>query len=218
MICVGLQVHVVYNSFTFPVRSNGKMMDSLRKTEENNMKKAISLLLCLLLLAGCAAPVAETTQAPTESVPEFTGQAPVETESTLRFGGDFGLYLNGDEVTIHLPEQFSGQVIDGSCMGAFSDDQLSFLTYTLSDANVEDLRLAIELDANEAIQSGYYKSHGEGEQIEGFTTMYLRYTDSAYNFYAWKELDSSILFLCAELEDMELDLADLIASVVIGAE
>ena len=213
MIYEELQVCVVYNSFTFPVRSNGKMMDSLRKTEENNMKKAISLLLCLLLLAGCAAPVAETTQAPTEPVPEFTGQAPVETESTLRFGGDFGLYLNGDEVTIHLPAQFSGQVIDASCMGAFSDDQLSFLTYTLSDANVEDLRLAIESDANEAIQSGYYKSHGEGEQIEGFTTMYLRYTDSAYNFYAWKELESSVLFLCAELEDMELNLADLIASV-----
>ena len=48
--------------------------------------------------------------------------------------------------------------------------------------------------------------------------MYLRYTDSAYNFYAWKELDSSILFLCAELEDMELTLAELIASVEIGAE
>lgn len=198
--------------------SNGKMMDSLRKTEENNMKKAIALLLCLLLLAGCAAPVAETTQAPTESVPEFTGQAPVETASTLRFGGDFGLYLNGDEVTIHLPEQFSGQVIDGSCMGAFSDDQLSFLTYTLSDANVEDLRLAIEQDAYAARESGYYKSHGEGEQIDGFTTMYLRYTDSAYNFYAWKELDSSVLFLCAELEDMELELADLIASVEICEE
>ena len=182
------------------------------------MKKAISLLLCLLLLAGCAAPVAETTQAPTESVPEFTGQAPVETESTLRFGGDFGLYLNGDEVTIHLPEQFSGQVIDGSCMGAFSDDQLSFLTYTLSDANVEDLRLAIEQDAYAARESGYYKSHGEGEQIDGFTTMYLRYTDSAYNFYAWKALDNSVLFLCAELEDMELELADLIASVEICEE
>ena len=194
------------------------MMDSLRKTEENNMKKAIALVLCLLLLAGCAAPVAETTQAPAESVPEFTGQVPVETESTLRFGGDFGLYLNGDAVTIHLPEQFSGQVIDGSCMGAFSDDQLSFLTYTLSDANVEDLRLAIELDANEAIQSGYYKSHGEGEQIDGFSTMYLIYTDSAYNFYAWKELENSVLFLCAELEDMELTLADLIASVEIDGE
>ena len=182
------------------------------------MKKAISLVLCLLLLAGCAAPVAETTQAPRESVPESTGQAPVETESTLRFGGDFGLYLNGDEVTIHLPEQFAGQVIDGSCMGAFSDDQLSFLTYTLSDANVEDLRLAIEQDAYAARESGYYKSHGEGEQIEGFTTMYLRYTDSAYNFYAWKELEGCTLFLSAELEDLEMTVEELIATVEIGAE
>ena len=70
----------------------------------------------------------------------------------------------------------------------------------------------------EAIQSGYYKSHGEGEQIEGFHTMYLIYTDSACNFYAWKELDNSVLFLCAELEDMELELADLIATVEIDAE
>ena len=37
MIYEELQVRVVYNSFTFPVLSDGKMMDSLRKTEENNM-------------------------------------------------------------------------------------------------------------------------------------------------------------------------------------
>ena len=182
------------------------------------MKKIISLLLAVMQLAGCGAQTPETTQAPTESVPEFTGQAPVETESAVEFGGVFGLFLNGDEVTVNLPETFVGQVIDQSCMGAYSDDQLSFLTYTLSDADVEDLRLSIEQEAYMAREGGLYKSHGEGEQIDGFTTMYLIYSDSAYSYYAWKELENSTLFLCAEMEDMELDLADLIATVEIAAE
>ena len=120
MICVGLQVYVVYNSFTFPVRSNGKMMDSLRKTEENNMKKAISLVLCLLLLAGCAAPVAETTQAPAESVPEFTGQAPVETESTLRFGGDF--------YVVHKPERLA-QLCHEACAAGLEPKRLRLVRH-----------------------------------------------------------------------------------------
>lgn len=92
------------------------------------MKKIICLLLGLLMLAGCGAQPAETTGAATETVPEFTGQAPVETVSNVQFGGVFGLFLNGIDVTVNLPEQFVGQVIDEACMGAYSDDQLSFLT------------------------------------------------------------------------------------------
>ncbi len=182
------------------------------------MKKIISLVLLLVLLAGCGAQTPETTQLPTETVPEFTGQAPVETESQLQFGGVFGLYLNGDEVTVNLPGQFVGQLLDQSCMGAYSDDQLSFLTYTLSDASVEDLKLSIEEEAYNARESGWYKSHGMGEEIDGFTTMYIIYDDSAYSYYAWKELESSVLFLSAELEDMDMELAEMLGTVEIVAE
>ena len=182
------------------------------------MKKIISLVLLLVLLAGCGAQTPETTQPPTQTVPAFTGQAPVETESQLQFGGVFGLYLNGDEVSVNLPGQFVGQLLDQSCMGAYSDDQLSFLTYTLSDASVEDLKLSIEQEAYNARESGWYKSHGMGEEIDGFTTMYIIYDDSAYSYYAWKELESSVLFLSAELEDMDMELAELLGTVEIVAE
>ncbi len=184
------------------------------------MKKILSLMLCLVLalMAGCAAEVPETTQTPTETVPEFTGQAPVETESTIRFGGVFGLYLNGDEVTVNLPDAFAGQLLDQSCMGAYSDDQLSFLTYTLSDADVEDLRNSIEEEVYLAREGGWYKSHGMGAEIEGFTTMYVIFDDSVRSLYAWKELDHSVLFLCAELEGVDMELEDLIATVEIMAE
>lgn len=182
------------------------------------MKKIISLLLCLVLLTGCAATVPETTQPSGETVPEFTGQAPVETESTLKFGGVFGLYLNGDEVTVTLPDNFSGQLLDQSCMGAFTDDQLSFLTYTLSDASVEDLRNSIEEEAYLARESGWYKSHGEGEEIDGFTTMYVIFDDSLRSLYAWKELAGSVLFICAELEGVDMTIEELIATVEIMVE
>ena len=179
------------------------------------MKKLICLVLALLMLAGCGAAVTETTQPPQETIPEFTGEVPVETESAVAYGGVFGLFLNGDEIAVDLPEEFAGQLMDQSCLGAWSEDQLSFLTYTLSDADVEDLRLAIEQEAFNAREGSLYKSHGEGEQINGFTTMYLIYSDSMYTYYAWKELENSTLFLCAELEGMDLELADLIAGVQI---
>ena len=182
------------------------------------MKKIMCLLLAVLMLAGCAAETAGTTAPAAETAPEFTGQAPVETESGVQLGGVFGLYLNGVDVTVNLPEQFVGQVMDEACMGAYSDDQLSFLTYTLSDADVEDLRAAIEQEAFEAREGGLYKSHGEGEVVEGFNTMYMIYSDSCYSIYAWKELEGCTLFLCAELEDMEMTVEELIATVVIGAE
>ena len=184
------------------------------------MKKILSLVLCLLtvLMAGCGAQTPETTQAPTESVPEFTGQVPVETESTLTFGGVFGLYLNGVEVTVNLPDTFVGQLLDQSCVGAYTDDQLSYLTYTLSDSSLEDLRRSIEEEAYLAQESGWYKSHGEGGIIDGFSTMYIIFDDSLRNYYAWKELDGCILFLCAELEDMDMTIEDLIATVEIEAE
>lgn len=182
------------------------------------MKKIICLCLAVLMLAGCAGQTNETTQATGETVPEFTGQVPVETESNVTFGGVFGLYLNGDEVTVTLSDCFVGQVIDESCMGAHSDDKLSFLTYTLSDADVEDLKVNIEQEAYLAREGGWYKSHGMGEEIEGFTTMYLIYDDSVRSYYAWKELDNSVLFLCAELDGMEFSPEELIASVQIEGE
>jgi len=184
------------------------------------MKKVISLMLCLslVLMVGCAAEVPGTSQAPTQTVPEFTGQAPVETESTIRFGGVFGLHLNGDEVTVNLPDVFAGQLLDQSCMGAYSDDRLSYLTYTLSDADVEDLRNSIEEEAYLAREGGWYKTHGMGPEIDGFTTMYIVFDDSVRSLYAWKVLDHSVLFLCAELEDMDMELEDLIATVEIMAE
>ena len=48
--------------------------------------------------------------------------------------------------------------------------------------------------------------------------MYIIYDDSAYSYYAWKELGSSVLFLSAELDDSDLTLEELIASVEITAE
>lgn len=180
------------------------------------MKKTLTLLLCLVLLltAGCAAAPAETTE-PAPSVPEFTGQTPEpdETLSPELFGGIFELNLNGQTVTITMPDAFIGEALDQACVGGSSNDMLSYLTYTLSDASVEDLRMSIEEEAFYARENGWYKSHGESESIDGFTTMYLVYDDSVYSYYAWKELDGVTLFLCAELEDMELELSDLIASV-----
>ena len=189
------------------------------------MKKMTALVLCLVMMlgmmAGCQEPAEapETTAAPVETVPATTAATEPEATVSDLFGGEFQLKAEGVTVKVTLPGDFIGENIDESCLGAYTDDFLSFLTYTLAtDANVEDLRLQIENEAYYANSEGYYKSHGMGDEINGFTTMYLVYEEGVYSWYAWKELDGTILFLCAELEDRDMTLEELIATVEIVAE
>ena len=188
------------------------------------MKKLTALVLCLVmalgLMAGCQEPAEapETTAATVETVPADT--APVDTEPPEGlFGGEFEMNLNDVTVKVTLPGDFLGENIDEACVGAYTDDFLSFLTYTLvAGGNVEDLRLEIENEAYYANSEGYYKNHGMGDVIDGFSTMYLVYEGGVYSWYAWKELDGTILFLCAELEDRDMTLEELIATVEIVIE
>ena len=188
------------------------------------MKKMTALVLCLAmvlgLFAGCQEPAEapETTAASVETVPADT--APVDTEPPEGlFGGEFEMNLNDVTVKVTLPGDFIGEKLDEACVGAYTDDFLSFLTYSLvADGTVEDLRLEIENEAYYANSEGYYKNHGMGEEIDGFTTMYLVYEENVYSWYAWKELDGTILFLCAELEDRDMTLEELIATVEIVTE
>lgn len=189
------------------------------------MKKLTALVLCLVmvlsLMAGCQAPAEapETTAAPVETVPATTAATePEETVSDL-FGGEFEMNLNDVTVKVTLPGDFIGGNVDEACVGAYTDDYLSFLTYTLvADGNVEDLRLEIENEAYYANSEGYYKSHGMGEEIDGFTTMYLICEDTVYSWYAWKDLDGVILFASAQVEDRDMTLEELIATVEIVTE
>lgn len=180
----------------------------------------LSLVLVLGLMAGCQEPAEapETTAAPVETVPADT--APVETEHPEGlFGGEFEMNLNDVTVKVTLPDDFIGGNVDEACVGAYTDDFLSFLTYSLvADGNVEDLRLGIENEAFYANSEGYYKSHGMGEEIDGFTTMYLVCEDTVYSWYAWKEIDGIILFASAQVEDRDMTLEELIATVEIVAE
>ena len=180
----------------------------------------LSLVLVLGLMAGCQEPAGapETTAAPVETVPADT--APVETEPPEGlFGGEFEMNLNDVTVKVKIPGDFIGGNVDEACVGAYTDDYLSFLTYTLvADGNVEDLRLEIENEAYYANSEGYYKSHGMGGEIDGFTTMYLICEDTVYSWYAWKDLDGVILFASAQVEDRDMTLEELVASMEIVTE
>ena len=188
------------------------------------MKKLTALVLSLVLLlglmAGCQEPAEapETTAAPVETVPADT--APVDTEPPEGlFGGEFEMNLNDVTVKVTIPGDFIGGNVDEACVGAYTDDYLSFLTYSLvADGNVEDLRLEIENEAFYANSEGYYKTHGMGEEIEGFTTMYLVCEDTVYSWYAWKDIDGVILFASAQVEDRDMTLEELIATMEIIIE
>ena len=188
------------------------------------MKKLTALVLSLVLLlglmAGCQEPAEapETTAASVETVPADT--APVDTEPPEGlFGGEFEMNLNDVTVKVTIPGDFIGGNVDEACVGAYTDDYLSFLTYSLvADGNVEDLRLEIENEAFYANSEGYYKTHGMGEEIDGFTTMYLVCEDTVYSWYAWKDIDGVILFASAQVEDRDMTLEELIATMEIIIE
>ena len=183
------------------------------------MKKLTALVLCLVMMIGLMAACQEPAEAP-QTTPAPVDTAPVETEPPEGlFGGEFEMNLNDVTVKVTIPGDFIGGNVDEACVGAYTDDYLSFLTYSLvADGNVEDLRLEIENEAFYANSEGYYKTHGMGEEIEGFTTMYLVCEDTVYSWYAWKDIDGVILFASAQVEDRDMTLEELIATMEIIIE
>lgn len=133
--------------------------------------------------------------------------------------GSYLLSLENDKVSVMVPEGYIVYAAENEMVAGMTEDMLNSVNYMLvGDVTGEDMRLSLLEEIDWANENGYYKSHSEVAELNGFSTMSLIYNDDTSIWYAWKELNGCVLLMGAEVQGETFDLAALIAGVEIAAE
>ncbi len=133
--------------------------------------------------------------------------------------GSYLLSLEANSVRVMVPEGYPYVNAGAEFLNAMDADAAANLSYMLvPGVTGEDMRMDVLEEVDWADDNGYYKSHSDVGELNGFDTMCLIYNDGTSNWYAWKELNGCMLLLGAEVEGETFDLPALIASVEIAVE
>ena len=132
--------------------------------------------------------------------------------------GSYLLTLGGDTVRVMVPEAYA--VMDSAAdyvigMGDNYYDTVYYMLYT--DMTAEDMTVMFNEDLVWAQDNDYYGSHIEAAELNGYTTVGLIYNDDTSLWYAWRELNGSILLLAVDTVGETFDMEGLLASVEIVA-
>ena len=133
--------------------------------------------------------------------------------------GSYLMPLGSSTVKVMVPEGYGVYMTDVEYIACMTEDMMNSLDYmVLTDLTAEEQAASVMENVTWAQEEGYYKSHTEVEELNGFMTMSLVYNDNTSLWYAWKELDGDVLVMGALVEGETFDLAGLIATVEIIAE
>lgn len=133
--------------------------------------------------------------------------------------GSYLLSLGGDTVRVMVPEGYTVMDSGNDYVAAMTDDYLNGVYYMLyTDMTVEDMQTQCDDEVAWAKENSWYGSHTEPAELDGYTTRALIYNDGTSVWYAWKELNGSVLLLVGEVEGETFDMASLITTVEIVAE
>lgn len=133
--------------------------------------------------------------------------------------GSFLLSFEGDSVRIVLPEGYVPYVSEQDNLVIMTDDYMNSVTYGLiSDVTDEYMREYIAEMLTYAQEEDYYLSHTEPAELNGFTSATQVYNDGTGAFYAWKQLDATVLVVEAYFYGESFDGEALLAGVEIIAE
>lgn len=132
----------------------------------------------------------------------------VEAESIM-------MTMGNTDVCVTLPEGFVAYTVEEDGVSAMTQDMMNYIDYMLMDVSAEEMLDYVLYDVQWAQEEGYYKSHSEVGELNGYQTMSLIYNDDTSGWYAWKELDGCTLVMWIQIEGETYDLNDLIATVEI---
>ena len=132
--------------------------------------------------------------------------------------GRYLMTLGGTSVKVAVPAGYAVYMADAECVASMTEDMMNSLDYiVVADITSEDVFNAFIEEIVWAQTEGYYLSHSDVVELDGFQTASLIYNDNTSLWYAWKELDGGVLMVGAEIEGETFDLASLIAGVEIIA-
>lgn len=127
----------------------------------------------------------------------------------------FVMTIGSTDIRVTLPEGFVAYTAEEDIISAMTEDMMSYVDYMVMDVTAEEMYGYILEDVQWAQEEGYYKSHSEVAELDGYQTMSLIYNDNTSGWYAWKELDGGTLVMWTEIEGETYNLAELIATVAI---
>lgn len=132
----------------------------------------------------------------------------------LQSDGSYVLRLNEEAVRIVLPEGYSTYYAETETLGLLTEDNMTTVDYTLAaDVTGDDMKAYMESEAAYAQEEDNYDSHGAGETVNGFETMYLAYSDGTAMYAAWKEMDTAVLVVTVNAGTAVSDLNPLLTAV-----
>lgn len=131
--------------------------------------------------------------------------------------GSYLITAGGDTVRVMVPEAYTVMESDEDYVIGVADNLYDTVYYMLyADMTAEDMAAMFNEEVVWAQDNDWYSSHTEPAQLEGYTTVGLVYNNDTTLWYAWRELNGSVLLVGVEADDVNFDLASLFAAVEIA--
>lgn len=162
----------------------------------------------------------EVPTAPQEAIDNAVTQEELDAlmqEQQLPGGGTYELTAGADTVTVVLPETYSVYEEASDYVGAMTADYTADVTYALITKLASEEELVSELmeEVDWAKEDGWYLSHTEPADYQGFRCMTINFNDDTATYYYWKELNESLFFINLYTEGNDVDVDELLNAVQI---
>ena len=152
----------------------------------DNIEIIVEVPLCTISMTGISYTDVVVPDVPQEGI-DAAALNPLQPD------GSFVLHSGEASVRIVPPEGYTGFAEDAQNILIYDDDYSVLALYSLvTDVTAEQIQANYEEEITFAQEMEYYESHAYGE-FNGFTTLILRYTDGTAAYYAWKQLDDTLV-------------------------
>ena len=202
------------------------MMGQLLGTE--SMEMAVSVPVCKLTMTDMAYTGVEVPAVPQEVIDNAVDvdapEDPLYEDVVMEQEADGSYVMHADAASarIMLPEGITPGVATINYMEAENEDCSVYLIYDLVPLDMvgdsdEDIENTMQSQVDRIKESGYYKSHTEVQEANGFKYMGIVYNDEGSTWYAWREIEGYALMISAEVIDESFDMAALLAGIEVPA-
>lgn len=112
--------------------------------------------------------------------------------------GSYVLTDGVSSVNVFLPEGYGVYMADSEMVMALTEDMMGSITFMLvADLTAEEMKAEFDASIQQTIEDGYYLTHSEPVEVNGFTVVSLTYNDGTSETTAWKATPSGVLLVSA---------------------
>ena len=131
--------------------------------------------------------------------------------------GTYLMVSEKDSVSVAIPEGYIVYLAEDDMVVASTEDMNNSLSFVLVlETTAEDMKAEYEAMVEMYKEDGYYLSHSDCGEVNGFTVMNLVCNDGTAECYAWKQLGGGVLMVTGSSFDTVPVRDDVLNGIVIG--